>query len=90
MRFLGNTRIRDLPIEDHGKFFPEEGYLVCKDGRRDEWELFREKQKSITDGQRNKELFDCKRALWGYHESSLIKSGRTLSPICSIMTSVKK
>jgi hypothetical protein len=53
-------------IEDRGYFSRERGFLVCKDLDRDEWELFREQQKSITNGLQNKELFDCKRALWGY------------------------
>jgi hypothetical protein len=59
---------KKFAIEDqrYGEFSPVEGFLVCKDRDRDEWELFREQQKSITDGQRNKEVFDCKRALWGY------------------------
>jgi hypothetical protein len=52
-------------IEDHGYFSKERGLLVCKDLDRDEWELFRERQKSITDGERYKEVFDCKRALHG-------------------------
>jgi hypothetical protein len=56
-------------IEDsmNGEFSPESGHLVCKDRNRDEWDLFREQEKSITDGERYKELFDCKRALHGWH-----------------------
>jgi hypothetical protein len=50
----------------NGEFSPEESYVICKDRDRDEWKLFQEQQKSITDGERYKELFDCKRALWGY------------------------
>jgi hypothetical protein len=53
-------------IEDRGgDYSPARGYLVCKDGRRDESELFREQRKRITNGERNKEMFDCKRGLWG-------------------------
>lgn len=57
---------KKFAIEDRGDFSQGKGYLVCKDRDRDEWELFREQQKSIMNGERNKEMFDCKRALWGY------------------------
>jgi hypothetical protein len=51
------------------EFWQGEGRLICKHGDRHELELYGEQRTSITNGQRNKELFDCKRGLWG--DSSL-------------------
>ncbi len=56
-----------LAIEDHGKFLPDEAYFFCKDGTAtDEWELYLKKRAPIINGTREKELFDCKRALKGH------------------------
>jgi hypothetical protein len=54
-----------LAVERHGEFWQGWGSLVCKNRDRSEWELYAEQRTSITNGQRNKELFDCKRGLRG-------------------------
>jgi hypothetical protein len=46
-----------------GTFHQWEFYLVCKYGHQDEWELFKDKQAEITNGERARQLFDCKRGL---------------------------
>jgi hypothetical protein len=92
---------KKFAIEDqkYGEFSPARGFLVCKNRDRDEWELFREQRKSITDGQRNKEVFDCKRAPSGaildwrtsiQRKSMSIKSRRTHSVMRSIARSAKR
>jgi hypothetical protein len=54
-------------IEDRGEFSQKEATFFCKDGisRKDEGELYLKQRRSITNGKQNKELFDCKRGLWG-------------------------
>jgi hypothetical protein len=63
-------------VEHLGEFITEDALLICKEGSRDEWELFREQKKSITDGERHKEVFDCRRALWGYFPSENVDAGQ--------------
>ena len=53
--------------ERDGTFYQWKFYLVCKYGGQDEWDLYREKRAEITNGERKRELFDCKR---GLHDSS--------------------
>jgi hypothetical protein len=39
-------------------------FFACKDLDREEWDLYREKRAEITDGERRRQLFDCKRGLY--------------------------
>ena len=48
-----------------GEVNQDRGELTCKSDGRDEWELYRERQKDITDGSQWQSLFDCKRGLGG-------------------------
>jgi hypothetical protein len=52
-----------LAIEDRGEFSQERTFFACKDLAREEWDLYRDKRAEITNGERRRELFDCKRAL---------------------------
>jgi hypothetical protein len=57
-----------LAMEDAGDFSQSETYFPCKDGAQpnaDEGDLYLKQRRSITNGRQNKELFDCKRGLWG-------------------------
>ncbi len=49
--------------ERDGTFFQWEIVLTCKYGHQNEWDLYREKRAEITNGERARQLFDCKRGL---------------------------
>src|SRR5271169_2866158 len=44
---------------------PYAGLFDCKYGNRTEKDLYSEAWSGITNGVRSKELYDCKRGLWG-------------------------
>ncbi len=50
---------------DSGKILPHQGHLQCKWPTKTEERLYSERRARITNGLRDKELFDCKRGLSG-------------------------
>jgi hypothetical protein len=53
-----------LSSEDRGEFSQEHTFFACKDLGQDEWDLYKEKRAAITNGERTRALFDCKRGVW--------------------------
>jgi hypothetical protein len=57
-----------LAAEFQGKMYPADNHMFCEDDedlRKTETEMYLERRSEITNGERSKELFDCKRGLTG-------------------------